>query len=251
MKKIYLMILGTITFFAVIFGCAYHMYGLFGNKNTTGEIVNVSYDYDIIENIDVDAGLIDMNIVSGDKFSVSFSGLKELLPEIKEDNKTLVVNQNSSDDVGINLFKPHKRNLHGVDNVLTITVPADAGVDKIEFSCALGNANITGVSAKEMNIECALGDIDIEDLTVDQIDMEADMGDVSVKNVDVREIDAELAMGNFEANLVRDISEYSLELEVSLGRCKVDGNTVSNKYNKSGSGGSVSVTCDMGDVNIK
>ncbi|MEE3494815.1 MAG: hypothetical protein VZR06_06625, partial [Butyrivibrio sp.] len=137
MKKIYLIVLAAITVVAVVFGTAYHMYGFFGNKNVSGEVVDVSYDFEDIEKIDVDAGLIDMNIIAGDKFSVSFSGYKELLPEIKEDNKTLVVYQKTADNNGVNLFKPQKRNLHGVDNVLTIVVPAGMELDEIDFDCSL------------------------------------------------------------------------------------------------------------------
>ena len=251
MKKVYLMVLAAITFAAVVFGIAYHLYGFFGNKNNAGEVVNVSYDFDGIEKIDVDAGLIDMNIIAGDKFSVSFSGYEELLPEIKEDDKTLVVYQKTSDNNGFNIFKPHKRNLHGVDNVLTITVPADTELDEIDFDCALGDADITKVSAKKMDIECALGDIDLIEVAVDELVLEADMGDVSLKNVDVKDVDANLAMGNFDAKLVKEISEYGYEISVSMGKCKLDGQTVSNNYSKAGSIGTINVSCDMGDVDIK
>ena len=251
MKKIYLIVLAAITVGAVILGTAYHMYGFFGNKNVSGEVVDVSYDFEDIEKIDVDAGLIDMNIIAGDKFSVSFSGYKELLPEIKEDNKTLVVYQKTADNNGVNLFKPQKRNMHGVDNVLTITVPSGTELEEIDFVCALGDADITGVNVKKIDVECALGDIDIKDMTADQIYLEADMGDVSVDSADVRSIDATLSMGSFKADLVKDISEYGLELGVSMGECKVDGKSVSRKYTKAGKGGTVKVSCDMGDVNIK
>jgi hypothetical protein len=251
MKKIYLIILAAITFGAVVFGSAYHMYGLFGNKDKTDEVVDVSYDFDSFKKIDVDAGLVDMTVTTGDKFSASFSGLKELLPEFKADNDTLEVYQRKTNSVGFNIFKPNKRNMHGVDNKLTITVPEGTALEEITFQCALGDADILGVSAKEMDIECAMGDIGIEDLSVDSIDLEADMGDVSLKNVDVITIDAELAMGNFEADLVKDISEYGLELDVAMGKCKVDGETVSNKYTKPGSNGTINVESAMGDVNIK
>ena len=155
--------------------------------------------------------------------------LKELLPEFKADNDTLEVYQRKTNSVGFNIFKPNKRNMHGVDNKLTITVPEGTALEEITFQCALGDADILGVSAKKMDIECAMGDIGIEDLSVDSIDLEADMGDVSLKNVDVITIDAELAMG----------------------KCKVDGETVSNKYTKPGSNGTINVESAMGDVNIK
>ena len=251
MKKIYLMVLICITAIAVFLGCAYHMYGFFGNKNNSGEVVNVNFDFDEFEKIDVDAGLIDMTITTGDKFSASFSGLKELSPEIKEDNKALVVCQNETGIVGYNIFKPRRRNMHGVDNLLTITVPEGTVLEEIDFTCGLGDIDILGVSAKKMDIECAMGDINLEDLTVDDIKLEADMGDVSFKNVDAGNVDAELAMGNFESDLVKEISEYELKLKVSMGRCKVGNKTVANKYTQSGSNGTISVVCDMGDVNIK
>ena len=96
-----------------------------------------------------------------------------------------------------------------------------------------------------------MGDIDLIELTVDELVLNADMGDVSLKNIDVKDINAKLAMGNFDAKLVKDISEYGLDLDVSMGKCKVGGQTVSNKYSNSGSGGTISVSCDMGDVDIK
>lgn len=252
MKKIYLVVLSVITFFAVLFGCAYHLYGLLGNKDKSNEMVSVSYDFDNIEKINIDASLVDMNMVAGDKFSVDFSGLKDLLPDVSEDNKTLEIKQHSIDnDTSFNLFKSRRRNLHGVDNVLTITVPSGTELEEIDFVCALGDADITGVNVKKIDVECALGDIDIKDMTADQIYLEADMGDVSVDSADVRSIDATLSMGSFKADLVKDISEYGLELGVSMGECKVDGKSVSRKYTKAGKGGTVKVSCDMGDVNIK
>ena len=141
MKKIYLWVLSVITFFAVLFGCAYHLYGLLGNKDKSNEMVSVSYDFDNIEKINIDASLVDMNMVAGDKFSVDFSGLKDLLPDVSEDNKTLEIKQHSIDnDTSFNLFKSRRRNLHGVDNVLTITVPSGTELEEIDFVCALGDA---------------------------------------------------------------------------------------------------------------
>ena len=53
------------------------------------------------------------------------------------------------------------------------------------------------------------------------------------------------------ADLVKDISEYGLDIEIEMGKCKVDGETVSNKYNRPGSYGTITVMNAMGDVNIK
>ena len=246
MKKTYLLILAVITVIAVFFGCAYHMYG-FGNKNISNEKVDVSYDFEGIEKIDVDAGLIDVTITTGDKFSASFSGLKDLLPEFNSDNKTLTVYQKKQ----ITTLKPNIRNLHDTENELIITVPEGTTLEEIGFDCGMGDLDVLGVSAKKMNLNCAMGSIKIENLTVDQLDLEADMGNASIMNVDVKNIGVVLTMGDFEADLVNDISEYGIEIEVSMGKCKVDGETVSNKYSRTGSYGTINVSSAMGDVNIK
>lgn len=249
MKKTYLLILAVITVIAVFFGCAYHMYG-FGNKTKSNEKVEVSYDFEDIEKIDVEVGLTDMTITTGDKFSASFSGLKDLLPEFKSDNKTLTVYQ-KKEEKSFTVLKPNIRNLHDIKNTLTITVPEGTTLEEIGFDCGMGDLDVLGVSAKKMNLNCAMGSIKIENLTVDQLDLEADMGNASIMNVDVKNIGAVLAMGDFEADLVNDISEYGIEIEVSMGKCKVDGETVSNKYSRTGSYGTINVSSAMGDVNIK
>ena len=249
MKKTYLLILAVITVIAVFFGCAYHMCG-FGNKNKSNEKVEVSYDFEDIEKINVEVGLTDMNITTGDKFSASFSGLKDLLPEFGSDNKTLTVYQKEEEN-SFTILKPNIRNLHDIKNTLTITVPEGTTLEEIGIDCGMGDLDVLGVSAKKMNLNCAMGSIKIENLTVDQLDLEADMGNASIMNVDVKNIAAELAMGDFEADLVNDISEYGIEIEVSMGKCKVDGETVSNKYSRTGSYGTINVSSAMGDVNIK
>ena len=226
------------------------MYG-FGNKNISNEKVDVSYDFEGIEKIDVDAGLIDVTITTGDKFSAKYSGLKDLLPEFNSDNKTLTVYQKKQEEKGITILKPNIRNLHDTENELIITVPEGTTLEDIGFNCGLGDLDILGVSAKKMNLECAMGNINVENLTAEQLDLKADLGDASINNVDVKDIHAELAMGNFKADLVKDISEYGLDIEIAMGKCKVDGETVSNKYNRTGSYGTITVVNAMGDVNIK
>jgi len=254
MKKIYVVVLSVITSVAVIFGCLYHLYGGVGNdeERKNDELVSKSFDFDDIEIIDVDAGLIDLNIERGDGFSATYTGRSDYMPIITGEDKTLkVIQEKNSEIINFNFFKMDKRKNIKAGNLLTITVPEGAELTDLNVQCALGDIDIKDVLSQKIEIECGLGDIKISDSVADGIVIEGDMGDITFDAVDVNAIDAELSMGNFEAELVRETSDYSMDLSVTMGKCKVDGKSVSNKYSSSVSNDNIKIECDMGDIDIK
>ena len=241
MKKKYLTLLSIITVFAVVIGLIYNV-GIFSSNKS--EYVDVNYDYEGVESIELDVGLIDMSVVSGDKFNVHYQGEKKLLPKFEQNGSTVHITQRSE-----NHFKAF-----GVNNVsspsLIITVPEGTVPKNIKFDCGLGDAVIKGVSFEEMEINCALGNIELNDLTTQKLDIDANLGSVSLRNVDAGDIDAELSMGDFEASLVKDVNEYSYDVEISMGKGKIGGNEVSRTYKTNGQNGTIKIKSAMGNVEI-
>ena len=252
MKKTYLRILSIVTFLAIVIGCAYNL-GLIGNKGKAEsyEEVDVDYDYDGVEEISIDVGLVDMHIVSGDRFNVHYKGQKRLLPNITQDGNAIKIAQGKTVEVGFNFFKSPKGKMSvRPSSDLTITVPEGVTLKNIEFDCGLGGTDISNVSFEEMNIDCALGDIQLNDVKVGTLKVVADLGDVELKNVEAEDIDAELSLGDFKAELIKNVNEYNYDIEVALGECKVDKKSVSNTYKTGGQNMSIKVDCSMGNVDI-
>ena len=256
LKNIYLTILTIITVVAIVLGSMYHVGGFFkktgsffSKKGSSGETVTETNDLDPdeIDKLEIDCGLMQVNIKEGGKFSVDFDGDERLKPNIKMSGKTLMIKQKDNNDISLPSLKD--------DTFLNITVPEGKEFDAITLDVGMGDVKIKNISAKDIDVDAAMGNVEGNDIVAGDIDIDAAMGNVEFYDAEFKNLDADASMGNITVESVNDLSRYDIAADASLGNIDIGGEKVSGsgEYNKNASSekiGEIDVDCDMGNITL-
>lgn len=285
MKKLYMTILILITVACVILGIMIHglafLFNLgriagnneestaLGNISQTVDATMITEDYDVSEftSMDLDFGRGNVTFTEGGSYSVSYTGIKEMAPTVKneKDGKLTVKQSNknwrsligSSDSLGR-------------QNSLTITVPKDTKLKKVKAELGMGDFSISGLTADDadldldmgnlnmkdcvfanLDIDSDMGNVTIDGMTASEIDLDADMGNIEASNVgSFKKLDMDADLGNIEVSLQQGLNDLALELSTDLGSITVNGDKMSSKV-KTGSGSSrVRASANLGSIKI-
>lgn len=118
---------------------------------------------------------------------------------------------------------------------VTVTVPANARLERVEASSDLGIVKVRDIEAEEMTLSSNLGDVTAENVTAQAIDLDSDLGRVNAIALFAQELELKANMGDIEAT---DVTVTGLlEFDCDMG-----------KVSLSGSVADVSGSCNMGDV---
>ncbi|MDR2770954.1 MAG: DUF4097 domain-containing protein [Clostridiales Family XIII bacterium] len=181
------------------------------------------------------------------------------------------------------------------DVVIEITYPSGARFGDVSIEDSVGSVEIAGLEAASLSVLCSAGSLDIENSALDALRVDLNLGECEIENVRAESAVVAMDAGNFSARdfdcgalngdfsmgkaevdggLLGDVdistdmgsvflrtdrpkSEYSVDLNVSLGGATVDGRAVSGVNAGSAIGGadgapySIRVEADMGSVEIE
>ena len=105
--------------------------------------------------------------------------------------------------------------------------------DTISVTCNMGEAILTDVTAKDITCECNMGSCEIKDCSFDNLTVDNDMGNVEVTSQ-------------------QPLSDYAMELSVSMGSIEVDGKDYTSHYEQDGEKDkSITITNNMGSVEVE
>ena len=216
--------------------------------------------------IDADISLGNIEVVSGDDFTLSISRSQALLgyePELEIRNGVLKLRDGDTVRImdGWNDIKEWNdlKKLFGVGQLsmdVTITVPDGAGLDSISVKTGLGNVTLLDVAAETVTAETGMGNVECYEVwNTRKLDLETGMGNVDLVLEEVRRgayIRLESGMGNVEAMLDCSGSECAYELESGLGTVTVNGNSMGGKVERKGSNMLYQMDAEsgMGNVNV-
>ena len=234
--------------------------GAMGYYLLDGEIVGS------FRSIDADISLGNIEVVSGDDFTLSISRSQALLgyePELEIRNGVLKLRDGDTVRImdGWNDIKEWNdlKKLFGVGQLsmdVTITVPDGAGLDSISVKTGLGNVTLLDVAAETVTAETGMGNVECYEVwNTRKLDLETGMGNVDLVLEEVRRgvyIRLESGMGNVEAMLDCSGSECAYELESGLGTVTVNGNSMGGKVERKGSNMLYQMDAEsgMGNVNV-
>ena len=232
--------------------------GAMGYYLLDGEIVGS------FRSIDADISLGNIEVVSGDDFTLSISRSDALLgyePELEirdgvlrlRDGDTVRV-ANGWDD--IREWSDLKR-LFGVGQLsmdVSITVPDGAGLDSISVRTGLGDVTLLDVTAETVTAETGMGNVECcEAWYTRKLELETGMGNVNLILEEVRPgayIRLESGMGNVEAMLGCSGSDCAYELESAMGTVTVNGNSMGRKVERKGSNMPCQLDAESGMGNV-
>jgi len=261
-KKVYLVILTVITVFCIIFGTAFHFFGwisgdLLGNYISSGQSdsnterneigqgrISYSEKHDAFTAIRIDASVLEINIKTGDDYHVTYDSVSYLTPQIRTKDSVLIIEQPS-------VFK---LNTNNNQCELTITVPSDITLQNLDVQADVGNIHFTDIKSGKTALQADVGNIEADNCSFSYINAEADVGAIQFDgcvlekgelSADVGAItlddctftDLELSgdLGDITVRTPLDLSDYSMELSVEVGKLKVNGTTFKRSYNQRGS----------------
>ncbi len=146
---------------------------------------------------------------------------------------------------GINLYQVQ------VDTDLGNIYMADVSAEDVELDADLGDITVSGGEFGALDCDSNLGDVSVLSVTADSLKCYCDTGNVTATEFVARETELEADLGNVEAIAVGARSDYSLELEVDLGKLKVDGQKMGSPYVTTGTYSfSLKAEADVGNVTV-
>ena len=212
--------------------------------------------------IDADISLGDIEVVSGDDYTLSVRRGESLLGyepilevrdgvlRLRDGELSRQSRVDSWDDL---------KSLFGVGQgamEVTITVPEGAVLDKVSVKTRLGDVLLYGVCAESVTVETGLGDVECyEARNVRALNLSTGLGDVCMDMEEIwpgANIGLKSGMGSVEVNLGCSEKECAYKLESGLGAVIVNGSYQGSKAERKG--GAMSCKLDAasgkGDVNV-
>lgn len=211
--------IGIILFLFLIAGIGYvaKEKGLFEMKHADQEntskdtnIISKSKEFDAFENINIEASVNNIEIVSSNKYKVELK-YDETYGKIdyKVENDTLKIAQN-----------PYKKSMNIiVNNYIKIYVPKD-------------------VKVKNLNISLEVGNITLENLDINKSTFKSKVGNMEIKQCLVNEVDASVDKGNIDIN--ESTINKNLKLKSDVGNSNLNGKFL----------GHINISENVGDIKL-
>ncbi|MFI3168117.1 MAG: DUF4097 family beta strand repeat-containing protein [Bacillota bacterium] len=227
------------------------------------DVKNINIDHSFKVTTGKDDDLTDVEIVSGDKFAVSYYG---------NENSADFSYEITGDTLNIEIVEKHQLISWGFfdffdnDAKVIISVPTGQELDSVNVKAAVEDLEIKNVTLGKLDVNFDVGNIEITNCQIVGVDITADVGNVEIENstlgeaqitVDIGNIDVEncsLDMINCTANIGDiDISvvgfarEYCAVGYADVGTVEIDKNIVTGYVQGLKQ---IFATADIGSVDI-
>lgn len=121
---------------------------------------------------------------------------------------------------------------------VTVTVPRDTKLDRLNASTNLGCVTARDIQAEEMELSSDLGNVTAETVSAQKASLTTNMGQINAAGLHARELELKDDMGDMEITGV-EITEL-LDFDSSMGSVCIDGRLAN-----------VSGDCDMGSILLR
>ncbi|MDE6759223.1 MAG: DUF4097 domain-containing protein [Lachnospiraceae bacterium] len=250
-KSIYLTVIWIITIFCIIGGSCYRFMGWgqdFFERFETGSSrsgkISDQETLDEFHNISFDIDLSEVTIEVGNSYHISYHCTKNQVVEYKVENDTLTVTETSK-----NPNFPKRNGNDGCD--IVITVPRDTRLTDVSGSCDLGDVEISGLTADKVEISCDLGEASVSNVTAASIICTCNLGNCEIEDCIFDDLTVSNDLGNVDLSSNRSISDYTLDLQVSLGSIEINDDVYYSQYRRDGdSDKNIKITCSLGSIEI-
>lgn len=198
-----------------------------------------SLDGDVKE-IHLDLDLANIKIKKGSENTISISNNKSEKSIMTFENGILTVE--CKEDVKLS---PFSRAASDVE----ITLSND--VDIIDVVCSVGDFEVSDITAKEFKSSLDMGDVDIKKCKFDNMDLSSDLGDIKVRDVEFSNGNVTSSAGDVDLELSGMGNDVAFDIAVDLGDVEINGKEVDNHYKTTDGTKELSVSLNMGDLDIR
>lgn len=208
-KNIYLIIITIITVVCIIAGSLYHIggfaLGLFDNliphsDKSLGNVCTKELSVDKFSNLVFDTTISNINVKTGDSYTVSYKCNKRLVPKIKSSGDILTISQSKGSN--------YKRN---TTSEITVTIPEGASLNKLSFDTGVGDLYVTDCSFATCDVDGGTGNLSFENCAFDEMDIDGGTGDITVISS-------------------QSLDGYMMDLDSGTGDITINGNDYDDEY---------------------
>lgn len=198
------------------------------------EMQTVALPADSFAGVTVDSGLAAVTVRAGTAWQLTTTHPE--LFEVTQEAGRLVIDSREPGILGQTVQ----------DVRLTLEVPADAVLDRLELDCGAGSLTVNGLTAETVRGECGLGNVELTGLTAGSLELSCGLGmltgtDLTVDGDTVLDCGAGTmeVTGDLAGSLTADCGmgsltvttpqpeQYGLDGSCGLGSLTVDGRSVS------------------------
>ncbi|MBP5358403.1 MAG: DUF4097 family beta strand repeat protein [Treponema sp.] len=220
-----------------------------------------------IHSIEADMKVGTILLKEGDVFMVKASySHKQLAPEVSESDGRLMIKQ-SEKIKDKNLDKTVKCE---VEVTCPHGMPGGKSFSNLRLFSDLGNISVQGISSESTDLQCSVGNLKVSDSSLGKTNLLAGIGNISVENgryisltvetetgnqiisnADFNTLDSKAELGNIRLIPLESLSEYTMDLSVSLGRITVNGEKQKSPYRTYDNGNKkISASSSTGNISI-
>lgn len=192
------------------------------------ETADFQKKFDDIEELEVEIGLANLEIVEGDGDAFIFTADDVMEhTKVEEKNGKLIIKEKGHKVIGIPTGDYHGHML--------LEVPKGTIFKDISIEAGIGSVTVQDVETKELEIDCGIGEVSYDGKLTKKADIKCGMGQITMAlagEADAFDYDVDCGAG-----------------EVTIGGESYSGLGTTKKINNSGNG-EIDIECGMGQVDI-
>ncbi|WP_027438218.1 DUF4097 family beta strand repeat-containing protein [Lachnospira multipara] len=214
-KKKYKIVLYTITLIAVLLGLYINVFRYSFNFDFSGaKSSTIDYSGKEVNQINANIDAANVRILYGDSFKVEYNlpSKSEINANLEDGNLTIEEN-NSSKVVGVSFFGNNS-------GVITITLPYDTNLDKIDIDLSAGNIDIDEIASATTSIKNSAGNVELYKVSIENLNINTSVGNVKVTDCTVNDCIIDVKTGNIK---VKDSDIETGSCTCQVGNVKISG----------------------------
>lgn len=204
-------------------------------KDENSSAVLAKTQIDDYRNLNIDLNILDLKVVpSGDEhFYISYNVNTDkqnsaLTYTVENDTLTLKETDSSTGsfvhvDIGFLADLFHDKDTPDSENSITLYVPEDTDLKKLNLNCDMSEIQITSVNADSGSIRTASGDIELKSCDLNNVTLNSDMGDFTIKKSNLDTCTLTSNSGDFECTNVTFSGDTSITSD--MGEVDIEGPT--------------------------
>ena len=222
-----------ITIMSAILSGVYMIFNIFGvvdNDYVTNDLKTISNETIEISSLKIDLDYTNLEIISGDTFSV-------------ETNNSKISYKNNNGSIKIKEENINWLNKTNNNSNLIIYIPENMTMlDEINVTLGAGKLYVERLNTQRLDLELGAGEVNIENLTVlNEGKIDGGAGKIELKYSEINNLEANLGVGDFNfvgkligkseidsgigqinINLLDSKENYRLEIDKGIGNVTVD-----------------------------
>ncbi len=234
------------------------------------KVINETKDFDNMRDIEIDTDLYHIEFIPSTQYKVEYSYNEDLeKPEVRlEEGKLYIKSENNDDKINtslLTLFNGKEQNLK-----LKLYYPKGEKLGTVKINNALGKIDINELDCENLFIDMGIGDVELKDVQVGISSMNLDLGNLYAENLEIGSLmadmdkgnvdidgkigstDIECDMGSVDVETTLKKEEYNCSFKVDLGSLTIDGKdseeSITSNYSEAEN--NMTITCDMGDIDV-